>query len=109
MTKLANKVIFLLSDNTIQLDQLRDIDGNYENSASVTATLFDSTGSEISGETWPINLTYVIGSNGTYRGVFRDSISIAEGDRVRATIIADAGVDKRSEWQCDFIVKFHLC
>jgi hypothetical protein len=61
-------ILFLGNTMVLQVDELQDVDGNFVNNATVTATLLDSTGAQVSGQSWPLTLAYVAASNGRYTG-----------------------------------------
>ena len=64
--------------NTIYviLDGLRDsVSGAYINSATVTVTVLQD-GTPVSGESWPVTMTYVGGSNGKYVGTLSSGLSL---------------------------------
>lgn len=66
-----------------------------ESSATVQCTLTDSAGVALGGETWPIDLQYVAGSQGTFQGVIRDSVALPPaGQVVLATLTIDNGADQ---------------
>lgn len=89
------KILYLSNDNVLTLDELTNIvDGTYINSATVTATVKDSTGTEVSGETWPITLDYVAASNGKYQAVLEDGLVLTNGASYDVEVDIDAGADK---------------
>ena len=54
----------------IEYSSLKDtIDDAYINTATVTATIVDDAGVQVSGQVWPLELDYVTGSNGVYRAL----------------------------------------
>ncbi len=56
------------SSNVLELRGLRNVvDDEYVNNAIVQATIVDANGDEITGETWPVSLSYVAASDGVYR------------------------------------------
>lgn len=80
MTTIPN-VIYLFPKNTqvIEIDGLQDaVTGNFLNTATATATLFD-----INGDADPIlnaiPMTYVPSSNGIYQGIVPDTFNAALG------------------------------
>lgn len=65
---------------------------SFLNAATVTVTLKDEAdGTEVSGETWPLSMSYVTGSNGIYRATLADTLSLSEGSSYLAEISANAG------------------
>ena len=72
--------IYVANDNYIEVDALANgATDAFENSATVTATLKTSGGAEVAGQSWPLTLNYVADSDGTYRGILDDALSIVAG------------------------------
>lgn len=96
--------IYLLNDNILQLEGLQNYaTGDYLTSATVTVTLVDSDGVDVVGETWPLTMIYVSGTDATYRCTLSDSLSLTKWSRYRAQITADAGSGLRGYWEPDLI------
>ena len=89
--------IFIDNDNIVEVTGLKDeLTDTYVNDAIVEATLKScSTGVEVTGQTWPIVLGYINGSNGDYRGVLQDSLVLSE-DALYIVEIEAEGVSKAS-------------
>ncbi len=99
MGTVYKRVIYINNDNLLSVSDLKnEATGVYINDAAVTMTLKDSTGSEVSGQTWPATMTYVSSSNGVYRGTLEDGLSLTEGQSYTAEITADAGSDQIANW-----------
>ena len=93
-------ILYRSTDNVLQLSSLTNAtSGEYINDATVTAILKTSSGTTISGQTFPLTLSYVAASNGTYRGVLEDGLSVATISRAIATITVDAGNDLIRTWK----------
>ena len=76
----ARIILYQSNDQTVEIDRLRDrITGSYLNAATVSATLYDSAGSAVSGLTG-LTLAYVASSNGRYRGNLEQTFAPALGD-----------------------------
>ena len=87
------------TDNIIQVDALTDQDdGSYLNAATVTVTLMDAAGDEVTGETWPLSMPYVSASNGRYKATLSDVLVLVPNKRYQAVIVADAGASKKRTW-----------
>jgi hypothetical protein len=87
------------SDNLLKVSGLKnEATGAYLNSATLTATLYDTGGTEIVGETWPISLSYVADSDGIYQGNLKDTLTLAPGDVVKIVIVADDGADLKRQF-----------
>ena len=67
------------NDNTVYLDSLTGPDGEYVNNATVTAVLKDSTGTNVTGVSWPLTLAYITDSNGRYSGVIESVADLIDG------------------------------
>jgi len=86
-----SKNLYVGNDHRLTVDTLRDPDGNYINTATVTVTLLDSSGAEVEGVTWPISLSYVEDSNGRYQGILDDAIELVDGETYIVVIDAVDG------------------
>jgi len=61
-------ILYVDNTNTVTLDGLQNsITAAYINDATVTLTIEDSDGVEVTGETWPLTMSYVATSDGNYR------------------------------------------
>lgn len=84
--------IYLNNDNLLSVENLKNAATDvYINDATVTATLKDKLGANVTGQSWPLTMTFVASSNGTYRGTLEDGLSLTEGESYTAEITADAG------------------
>lgn len=63
----------------------------YINDATVEATLVDRSDAEVSGQSWPLTLSYVAASDGTYRGVLEEDLVVVAGAPYTAKITATSG------------------
>ncbi len=85
-------VMFEDNDMLVEVDGLQDSsDDSYLNAATVTATLKDENGAEVSGQSMPITLGYVAASNGKYQGVLDAAVDLDEGDTGTIEISAAEG------------------
>lgn len=93
------------SDNLIRLDRLRlATDGSYVNDATVTFTLVDIDGNDVSGAT-TITMAYIATSNGRYEGVLQSTVTLTEGNRYTIEVTATSGANVRF-FKIDAQVKF---
>jgi len=91
--------LYLSNDNLLSVENLKNAaTGVYVNDATVTATLKNSNGVNVTGQSWPLTLAFVSSSNGVYRGTLEDGLSLAEGEVYTAEITADAGSDQIASW-----------
>lgn len=102
----AIDLYYYLNDNIIELNELYDnIGAAYINNATVTVTLEDASGTEITGETWPLAMSYVAASNGKYRATLTSVLSVSLNDRLTAKVDIDAGVNGKAYWEFPILVK----
>lgn len=91
--------VWIGNDNLLVLDGLQDeASGDYLNGASVSAVLVDESGTQVQGQTWPLSLAYVTGSQGRYQGVLEDTLALQHGQRYIAQVTADAA-GLRGYWE----------
>ncbi len=80
-------------------DGCEQIDGfTFLNGATVTVTLKDRAGANVAGETWPLNMGYVTGSNGVYRATLAFGLTLQDGKPFTAEIVADGGLGLVGAW-----------
>ena len=93
---------FVANTNNLDLIGLKNAaTGQFINDANVTVTVKDAAGVEVSGETWPIPMDYVVASNGNYRGVMSHTIALLPGKTYTAEISVDAD-ESIAFWAYDF-------
>lgn len=84
--------LYVNNDTVLELRGLRDeVSGTFLNAATVTATLYDSEGNAVSGQSWPKTLDYVAGSDGDYRVTVTHSMALTASHKYTARITADGG------------------
>lgn len=67
--------------------------------AIVKATIFDSSGNEVSGQTWPLVMTHY--NAGRYRGV-TGVLNLIENDIYTVTVVSEtAGGTRLAKWNAD--------
>ena len=78
---MAIEDIYLNNDSLIELVGLKDtVLNTFINDATVTATIYDDTGTEVTGISWPLTVPYVTSSNGEYRAVLDKAIELIKGN-----------------------------
>ncbi len=93
------QVIYDKNDNLLELDALKDaLTGSFLNAATVTVTVVDKDGTNVVGQTWPTSMGYVAASDGKYRAVLEDVMTLTVGEMYFAQITADAGSGKKGYW-----------
>lgn len=99
------EVIYSKNDNLLELRGLANAaTGNYENAATVTATVVDSTDTEVPGLSWPLTLAYVAASDGDYRGEIGDGASFVVGTDYTAKITATVSGGPTGYWEIPLTV-----
>ena len=89
-------VAFIDNDNVLRVTGMRNaITGTYLNSRTVTVTLTDSSGTEVTGQSWPLTLTYVPDSDGEYRATLPYDIGVTGGQTYTARVVGDGGAGLR--------------
>lgn len=95
-------VLLISNDQTVKLLGLKDqISGDYINGLvdAVTAHLKTKDGSSVAGETWPITLDYIAGSDGEYQANFDDAIELQNNRSYVVEIAVDAGGGLKAFWR----------
>jgi hypothetical protein len=95
---------FVGNTNVLDLLGLKDALTNaYLNSATVTVTVKDASGVAVPGESWPVTMAYVAGSNGNYRAIIEDDVEFVARRAYYAHIRADGGGSNRiGTWKFAF-------
>lgn len=70
------QILLVGNDQSITVTGVTDSDsGEYIDDAVIQARLYNLDGTEVSGVSWPVTLSYT-GSLGVYRGVLEDAIAL---------------------------------
>ena len=92
--------LYIDNDNLLSVTGLKNASsGSYMNDATVTATLVDSTGTTVTGQTFPVTLSYVADTDGNYQATLEDALSLNEGSVYTATISATTSSGLSASWQ----------
>ena len=93
--------LFEGNDLTVELTELKDGQtGKLLLGATVSVTLKDQSGTNLTGATFPLNMAYVANSRGNYRVILPAAIVMVEDDLVDVIIAAtDSGIT--GEWFFD--------
>lgn len=103
---MARFKIYIENDNLVELDELKDnADDSYVNDATVTVTLQEPGGTEVSGQTWPATMSYVASSDGKYQGTLEDDVSLIAGQPYNAIINVTASDDRIAKWTVECIAR----
>ena len=91
--------LFPDNDNLLEVDGLKNAaTGAYLNSATVTVTLVDEDGNNVTGVV-DLAMDYVADSSGKYRATLKDTLSLTAEERYAAQISANAGDDLQGYWE----------
>ncbi len=105
------QIVFRANDNVIELDGLKNkVADTFLNSATVTVTIVDKGGVEVTGQTWPLAMDYVASSDGIYRGTIEDvavfllftaptAFQQTQGSNYTAQVTANGGTDLQGYWE----------
>lgn len=102
-------VLYLETSNVIEHKVFDRASQRPVNSATVTASLFDSDGNEVGGAEWPATLVYQPGSRGVYRYYTPPGLLLVDGAKYRLEIIADDTVGHLSTVQKSVVAKVQRC
>lgn len=92
-------ILYTTNDTVIEVKGLKnEVTGAFLNAATVTATLVDSDGDQVAGETWPKSLEYVYGSDGIYRATLPYTMGLTSGGRYTAQISVNGGSGLRASF-----------
>lgn len=78
------------------LDPLTD---EYFNGATVNVTVKDLSGTNVSGQTWPLALNYIVASDGDYEGVLEDGMVLTDGRYYEIAVTTNVGADLVALWR----------
>lgn len=98
---------FVANTNVLELIGLKDeVAEAFINDATVTVTIKDILeDEEVEGETWPLAMVYVTASDGDYRAILSDELSLVAKRKYLAYIDADGGADLIGHWEFHFSPK----
>jgi hypothetical protein len=91
--------IYLSNDNLLSIEGLKNSSsGSFMNAATVTVTLKDSGGTSVSGQTFPVTLSYIAQTNGNYQATLENTLSMVEDSIYTATIAATSSGGLYATW-----------
>lgn len=100
--------LFIENDNTVTVTGLKNTaSSSFVNDATVTFTLKDTSGTVVSGQTFPSTLSYVAGSDGDYLVTLQQSLDLDEGDAYVGTVTAVSGT-LDAKWTINYIAQKRL-
>ncbi|WP_217577326.1 hypothetical protein [Mesorhizobium sp. GbtcB19] len=103
-----NCIVYVANTNLIEVLGLKSaVEGEFIGDATVTVTVKDGAGTNVSGQTWPLTLTSTDGTEpeGNYRGILKDTLDLTAGTQYFAHVDADAGADRIGHWEFAFTPK----
>ena len=102
---MSRLVAYVANDNVLKLEGLQNaIAATYINDATVSVTLYEADhATEVTGETWPLSMSYVSGSDGDYRATLADTLSLSPNDRYYADVSADGGAGLKGFWTTQLV------
>ena len=93
-------LINISNDNLLTVDGVQDaIDGSFISGATVEANLKDENGVLVTGQSFPLLLTFVVGSNGKYIGTLEEALDLSVQTQYTLTIDIDADSGIRANFQ----------
>ena len=92
-------IIYRSNDNIVVVRGVSTIDQNgktvYLTATDVVQLSLRVNGALVHGETWPIALTYIAGSNGDFQANLKDTLTLPFAEVVGEELIFDNGADQR--------------
>ena len=75
------------------VDLIEAITGEVQTTAAVTVTLKGASGTPVAGVAWPVAMTHVQGTPGTYRALLDPGIEVTSGEIYTAEVdVSVAGI-----------------
>lgn len=94
---------FVGNTNLLELNGLKnEAAGAFVNDASVTVTIKDAEGANVSGAVWPMTMVYVEASDGDYRVALSHELPFEAKATYTALIEADSGAEAFGHWEFRF-------
>ena len=87
----------------LALASLRDLDGIAITDATVTATIYDTSGVAVAGQVWPTTLAH--DASGTYYATIKADVDVEVGRKYFAEILAVSGPSQKT-WRCPVSVVY---
>jgi len=78
--------VYVNNDNVIEAVVINSKTGLPINDATVSFTVKDSDGTNLTGQTWPTTMDYVPSSDGVYRGTLKATTNLVQADKYIAVI-----------------------
>lgn len=87
-------ILQLNPDNTARIKfvglMYEELDGTETivNDAVMSVTLLDLNQKEVEGQSWPVTMNYIAGTDGDYAAELIDTLSISDGESITAKVVA---------------------
>lgn len=92
-------VAYVANTNMLELTGLRsEVEDEYIDDATVSAVIIGPTGATLG----TVTLSFIVGSNGDYRGILSASLALVANKAYTARITANGGVDRVGYWEFSF-------
>jgi hypothetical protein len=102
---LTKQIYYYLNDSLIDLTGLKDDStGSFVTNATVTAVV-KKAGVNVTGQSWPLTLTYITASDGNYRGILEAALNVSVGDRLTLEVTVDAGSGREAFFSIPLTVR----
>lgn len=103
---MAASIAYVGNTNDLELTGLKsESEDIFLNNVTITVTVNDAAGSPVTGENWPITMTYIAGSDGNYVVGLSYELAIIAGAKYTAIIDADASdtdAERIGHWEFPF-------
>jgi len=96
-----DNLLLALGVYTIDADGEKDY---LDETATVQVTL-SIDGVNVSGETWPLALVYILGSNGNFQAVLRDTLVLPTSGICKAQLVIDNGADQHADMVHNLLIQ----
>lgn len=94
---------FVANTNILDLVGLKsEIEDAFINDATVTVTVKDAADVSVAGASWPLTMAYLAASNGNYRAILADTLSLVAKTKYYAHIAANGGANRIGSWMFEF-------
>lgn len=94
------------TDQNLTVTGLKQPDGTFLNSATVEATIYEADGvTEVTGQSWPLTLSYQAASDGEYKGVINDTLNVVVGNYYYILVTATQSGVTRS-WRNEALAQY---
>ena len=100
--------LYLDNSNVIELRSLTNsVTGVVDTGATVTVTIKDAAGTNVTGQTWPAAMSH--DTDGTYRATLDPGMSIDYKHTYTAIVTAVGSGGETGVWKCPVIAEIRRC